>query len=112
VSSCSTVNGMNLPGEVAEARDSDYFIFGPRSTFNPLLTTKDERVEKVDLTWSGDQPVERDVVLIRTSVDVVLVFWLAEGSDGTYERVGIWSPKPGEGTSTGDTWEKRVAIIV
>jgi hypothetical protein len=69
-----------------------------------------------DLTWLGDQPVERDVVLIRTSVDVVLVFWLAEGSDGTYERVGIWSPKPGEGTSTGDIWElegqKRVAIIV
>lgn len=33
-----------------------------------------------DLTCSGDQTVERDVVLIRTSVDVVLVSWLAEGS--------------------------------
>ena len=68
-----------------------------------------------DLTWSGDQPVERDIVLLRTSVDVVLVFWLAEGSHGTYERVGIWSPKLGEGTSTGDIWElkgqRRVAII-
>jgi len=60
--------------------------------------------------------VERDVVLIITSVDVLLVFWPAEGSDGTYERVGIWSPKPGDGISTGDIWElesqKRVAIIV
>jgi hypothetical protein len=58
-----------------------------------------------DLTWSGDQPVERDVVLIRTSVDVVLLLWLAEGPDGMYKRVGIWSPKSGEGTSTGDIWE-------
>jgi hypothetical protein len=60
--------------------------------------------------------MERDVVLIITSVDVLLVFWLAEGSDGTYKRVGIWSPKSGDGISTGDIWEpesqKRVAIIV
>jgi hypothetical protein len=62
-------------------------------------------LQTFDFNWSGDQPVEQDVVLVRISVDMLLVFWLAEGSDGTYKRIGILSPRPGEGISTGDIWE-------
>jgi hypothetical protein len=75
----------------------------------PILVRK--RAYKVpffadfDFTWLGDQPVERDVVLIRISVDVLLALWLAEGSDGAYQTVGIWSLKLREGISTGDIWE-------